>query len=208
VKTSRQRLLDYVQTHQPVSAVEIGLALHMTGANARHHLSILEEQGRVEMFGQRKPKGKGRPTNLYSLSEKVRGQNLDKLAHALLKEMLGGLPQEEQGGALQRIADRMSEGTPTEAARKTNRTLTRRLNDTIRFLNDQNYLARWEAHAESPHLIFGNCPYAAILSDHPELCQIDVHLLESLLDSPVELIARLERDPRGAPHCVFMVGKP
>ena len=200
--------MDYVQTHQPASAVEIGLAMHMTASNARHHLAILEEQGLVEVFGQRTPKGKGRPTNLYSLSEKVRGQNLDKLAHAVLQELLQGLPQQEQGGVLQRIADRMTEGTPSETARKINRTLTRRLNDTIRFLNDQNYLARWEAHAESPHLIFGNCPYAVILADHPELCQLDVHLLERLLASPVELIARLEPDSRGAPHCIFMLGKP
>jgi len=207
VKTSRQRLLDYVQTHQLVSAVEIGLAMRMTASNARHHLAILEEQGLVEVFGQRASEGKGRPTNLYSLSQKVRGQNLDKLAHALLKDILDGLPQQELGGVLQRIADRMSEGIPDEATRKINRTLTRRLNDAIRFLNDQNYLPRWEAHAEAPHLIFGNCPYAVILADHPELCQLDVRLLKSLLASPVEQIAMLEHDAQGAPHCVFMVGK-
>ncbi len=207
MKTKRQRLLDYVRTHQLVSAVEVGLAMHMTASNARHHLAILEEQGLVEVFGQRAPEGKGRPTNLYILSEKVRGQNLDKLAHALLKDLLGGLTEQELGGVLQRIADRMSEGAPSEAARKINRPLTRRLNDAIRFLNDQNYMARWEAHARAPRMIFGNCPYAAILADHPELCQLDVHLLESILASPVEQIARLEPDSQGAPHCVFMIGK-
>jgi len=194
-------------THQLVSAVEIGLAMHMTASNARHHLAILEEQGLVEVFSQRAPQGKGRPTNLYSLSEKVRGHNLDKLAHALLKDIFEELPQEELGGVLQRIADRMSEGRPSEAARKINRALTRQLNDAIRFLNDQNYLARWEAHADAPHVIFANCPYATILVDHPELCQLDVHLLESLLASPVRQIARLEHDSRGAPHCIFVVGR-
>jgi len=205
VKTSRQRLLDFVQTHQLVSAVEISLAMHMTASNARHHLAILEEQGLVEVFGQRAPEGKGRPTNLYSLSKQARGQNLDTLASALLAELLDGLPPQEVRGVLQRTADRMSQAAPAEATRQANRALTRRLNDAIRFLNDQNYLARWEAHAEAPRLILGNCPYTAILAGHPELCQLDGHLLESLLALPVRHIARLERDAQGAPHCIFMV---
>lgn len=208
MRTSRQRLLDYVQTHQPVSATEIGLAMRMTAANARHHLAILEEQGLVEVLGKRLPAGKGRPIHLYSLSKQARGQNLDRLAGALLGEALDGLPLPEAAGVLQRIANRMIDGALVEGASKTNRTLTRRLNEAIPILNDQNYLARWEAHAEAPRLILGNCPYAAILADHPQLCQLDGHLLEQLLASPVIQLAKLERDAQGTPHCLFRVGKP
>lgn len=208
MKTSRQRLLDYIEIHHFVSAIEISLAMHMTAANARYHLSILEEEGLVEVIGQRVAKVKGRPTQIFGLSKRNRGQNLDNLADALLRETLEGLTQPEREGFFRRIATRMSERAITDPGYKVSRNLTIRLNLAVRILNAQNFMARWEARADAPRLIFTNCPYVAILADHPELCQLDVQLIEMLLASPVRQIARLEIDMHGLSHCLFTVGKP
>jgi predicted ArsR family transcriptional regulator len=207
MKTSRQRLMEYIETHQLVSAVEIGLAMHMTSANARHHLAILEEQGLVEVIGQRAPKGRGRPTQIYGLSRRKRGQNFDKLADVLLGYILDGLTPPEREGIIKQVADQMSDKAISEAGLKISRNLTIRLNDAIQILNHQKYMARWEAHAEAPRLILSNCPYAAILPDHPELCQLDGQVIEKLIALSVRQVAKLELDAQGLPHCVFKVGK-
>ena len=69
--TSRQRLHDYLEQHGPVTIQEITRAMHMTAANARHHLNILIEQGVVEGVGERAAQGKGRPSLLYALASQV-----------------------------------------------------------------------------------------------------------------------------------------
>ena len=49
--------------------------------------------------------------------------------------------------------------------------IARRLNSSVEKLNQMNYHARWEAGPQGPRLIFGHCPYAALIGKHPELCQ-------------------------------------
>ena len=178
----------------------------MTEANARHHLAILVEQGLVEVVGQRPAGGKGRPRQLYSPSRQALGDNLDRLADAVLAELLDGLTAEEKLSRLRKVAGRMAaqKGTaPEKPARPGAAPMTQRLYNAIQRLNDWRYQARWEAHSGAPRLILGYCPYAAILPEHPELCAFDALLLENLLDNPVEQTARLLPDGRGQPHCIF-----
>ena len=56
-------------------------------------------------------------------------------------------------------------------------------------------------------VILGHCPYAEILPSHPELCLLDAHLLEVLLEVPVKQTARQEKTSQGLRQCVFVVGK-
>jgi predicted ArsR family transcriptional regulator len=72
--------------------------------------------------------------------------------------------------------------------------ITKRLREAIRLFNSWNYLARWEAHADSPHIIFGNCPYLSILPSHPELCYLDRYMIETLVGSPAEQVAKRTPD--------------
>jgi len=67
------------------------------------------------------------------------------------------------------------------------------------------YQARWEAHKQAPHIIFENCPYIAILENHPELCSIDAELLSELLGEEVDQLSKLEKDARGLAHCRFRI---
>lgn len=201
MKTSRQRLLEYIQGQRAVTAGDISRAMQMTSANARHHLAILEQQGLVAVVGQRPSKGKGRPAQLFSLSESAAGNHMAWLASALLEQFVSRLAEGDREQALQMLARRLAAGSSAAT------NLTQRLYQATRHLSELNYHARWEARADAPRVIFGHCPYAAILSEHPELCRMDVHLLEGLLDTPVRQTARLEQDRRGLTYCMFMVGK-
>jgi predicted ArsR family transcriptional regulator len=202
VRTSRQRLLEYIRNHRYVTVAELSDMLRMTRANARHHLTILEQQGLVRGAGERPAEqGRGRPARLYTLAEATQAHSLGALASVLLEMLASERPKEQQPGLYQQVACALkSSGSQPPPV---SRSLTQRLSQTVQQLNQLNYRARWEAHAQGPRLILGHCPYAAILSHHPELCQIDRYLLQELVGAPVEQTERLALDERGAPFCRF-----
>jgi DeoR family transcriptional regulator, suf operon transcriptional repressor len=218
VKTSRQRVLEYIRTRRVVGVAELSRVLKMTPANARHHLSILQELGLVRVVGQTPLEGRGRPAQLFSLSEQVESNNLERLSAAAIDELLVGLELPELERVLGRLAmrlynmpgDRESQSSRLPIDRRPNghkpgRSLTQAFTQTVQRLNELQYEARWEAHAQTPRLILGHCPYAAILPDHPELCQMDARLLELMLGREVAQSAKLAQDPQGGTYCLFVL---
>jgi predicted ArsR family transcriptional regulator len=204
MKTSRQRVLEYVQAHYPVTAADLSQALRMTQANARHHLAVLQERGLVQPAGQRPARDRGRPAQRYMPSEQILGHNLDQLAAALLgwlKSHAGASELEEAWHNLAgQIIQEGSAGQPPS-----NENLSRRLYRTVHRLNELHYQARWEAWRGAPRLILGHCPYAAVIDQHPELCRMDAHILETLAQAQVEQIEKLAPDTQGALHCIFRI---
>jgi predicted ArsR family transcriptional regulator len=189
--TTRQKILDYLKRNRSGSSRELARALHMTPANARHHLGILAADGRVELVSQRRG-GKGRPEKVYRLAGTLAGDNLSVLADALLTEAGGSVEMEALG---QRIAGESAvAGQP----------LMRRLVSTVERLNGMHYQARWEAGAEGPRIVLGHCPYGTVIEKHPELCQMDGALLAKLLGGEVRQTAKLEKGAGGLPYCVFV----
>jgi predicted ArsR family transcriptional regulator len=203
MKTTRQTILDYLERNQICSTQEISLALSMTPANARHHLSTLLRQGVVKLAGRQPTTQRGRPTMLYTLAAKANQHNLDQLASALLNELLEGLPPEQKLTVFRHIARRISDASAADTT-----PMTQRLYSAINRLNQMHYQSRWEARAGGPRLILGHCPYAAVLQDHPELCQMDAYLIESLSGKPVIQIEKLAQDSRGTRFCIFAFPKP
>jgi predicted ArsR family transcriptional regulator len=82
---------------------------------------------------------------------------------------------------------------------------TRRLDRFAEKLNEAHYRARWEAGASGPRILLGHCPYAAIIGRHPELCRMDTALLQTVIDAPMEQLAKIDPEPGGAAYCIFAV---
>jgi len=79
------------------------------------------------------------------------------------------------------------------------------LNLTVEKLNQMNHHARWEAGSDGPRIIFGHCPYAAIIEKHPELCMMDEALLKEWMGQPTAQAAKAGKD--GSSICVFAIGR-
>jgi len=200
--TSRQQILAYIRKHQTASAADISRALGMTQANARHHLAHLEANGLIEVAGQRRGEGRGRPMLVYALSRQMSGDNLDNLAGSLLSELLDGLAGKDQDIHLRALAKRLAGDYPADPTGQAI-PITRRLAQVIERLNELHYQARWEAAASGPHIILGYCPYSAIIAGCPEICQIDAYLLEELLSLRVMQVAKQEHRAQGGVYCAF-----
>jgi predicted ArsR family transcriptional regulator len=202
MKSTRQQITEYLSHRQRASAVDMSRALHLTAADIRHHLSILEMEGVVTITSQRPASGRGRPTSLYQLTSQAASNNFDALSSALLAESRRSLPEPEQKAFHKRLAQHLA-GDKYQPARNP----SQRFVNAVEQLNRMNYQARWEARPDSPQVIFSHCPYASILPGHPELCQIDAELLSLLLASPIQQTARLQQNPRGIPQCIFIEKK-
>lgn len=189
--TTRQKILDYLKRNKSVSSREIARALQMTPANARHHLSILAADGRVEVINQRQV-GKGRPEKVYRLGDKFMGDNLSVLVDVLLTEANGKVEMQALGKHIAGEVD------------STEQPLMRRLSSTIKRLNEMHYRARWEAGAGGPRVVLGHCPYRSVIENHPELCAMDAALLAKLLGGEVSQTAKLEIGAGGMPYCSFV----
>ncbi|GAB4398394.1 MAG: hypothetical protein OHK0052_21440 [Anaerolineales bacterium] len=196
MQTTRQQILTYLQQHHTATAADLARVLHLTAANVRHHLGILLQEEQIRIIAARSRKGAGRPRQVYALNHPA--DNLQ----ALLTALLNSLPPETLAPTLQQTAQTLLARAPA-----TNPAAPR-LNQAIQRLNSLHYQARWEARPDSPRITLSHCPYAAILPQHPELCQMDAHLLTQLLNAPVEQTARLEPTPHGTQQCIFRLRAP
>jgi predicted ArsR family transcriptional regulator len=198
--TTRLKILDYLKRHDAASVGELSRWLSMSGANIRHHLTILERSELVEMIGQQR-EGRGRPKNIFRLSRRVLGDSLDVLSSALLDGWINPLSEESRETELMKVAEIL--GAAFEAVRTG--PATKRIIAMVKFLNQLHYQARWEATAGGARLVLGHCPFSAIIERHPELCRLDAHLLEYCSLQKVDQVAKLEPTGQGSPQCIFII---
>ncbi len=208
--------MDYIRAHRVVSAADLSRALQMTEANARHHLNFLAAQGLIIVIGYRPVQGKGRPVRLFGLSELAIGNQLEGLAKALLTALLQNTTGTAREARLEELAClligedvRDMPGADYQSGSFTPQGthMAQRLVQAVRRLNEFHYEARWEAHSLGPRLILGRCPYAALIEEHAELCQMDRYVIEHLIVGKAEQIVNRQPDRSGVRHCVFALKK-
>ncbi|MEP6895668.1 MAG: FeoC-like transcriptional regulator [Chloroflexota bacterium] len=191
--TARQKVSAYLNKTHTASAREIARSLKMSAATVRHHLRTLAKDGRLEMESVRRLDGRGRPENMYSIPRAALGDNLSALSEALLTE--AGLYV-----SMEALAKRLA-GEPDFKSQP----VAKRLNLVVEKLNQMNYHARWEAGSDGPRIIFGHCPYAAIIEKHPELCRMDEAMLNEVMGQFAEQLTKIGQD--GSLTCVFAMGR-
>jgi predicted ArsR family transcriptional regulator len=200
--TVRHKVLALIKKQRTSTAKEISDVLKMSAASVRHHLSILRSDGRIVEISVRHPRGRGRPIKVFRLSEKSLGDNLPLLTDTLLTNL----------GMTKAISkrQRVHRSIAIEIANQIGRTnpndpIAKRLGILLEKLNVLHYQSGWEAGAEGPRILFGHCPYAAVIERHPELCQIDGYLVGEEIGGKVRQLAKIDQKPGGITHCIFQI---
>ena len=202
--TARQRVLSYLRKQQVASAEQIGFGLDMSAASVRHHLSILLADGRIILVGEKRKGMRGRPVNLYGLSEKSLGDNYPILTSAILEALLEDRSSATREQIINAIARKIALAFGDEEALKA--LAAKRLAMLVDKLNEMHYRVHWEAGAQGPRILFAHCPYAAIIEKHPELCRMDAALLAELTGVAIHQLAKIGVQPVGSPYCIFQAG--
>lgn len=199
MKATRQRLLDLLKNRNVGTAAELSRALGVTQADARYHLSKMVNEGLIVVVGHQRAGRRGRPARRYALADAALKDNFDLLSSALLTITLAELSAEDQHSFLCRVAAALVGETDLQGP------LSQRLVRAIEKLNELGYISRWEAHATAPRLILEHCPFAKMLPQHPQLCQLDACMLEILLDEPVFQLGSRAENP--SKDCIYIIGR-
>lgn len=197
IKSTRQRMLDLLSAQDQLTAGEISRALSVTQADVRYHLTRMEEEGLVLSITPRHSGRRGRPARRFNLASRSKQDNFDLFTKAALDSIRHRSSTEIPQITLHEIAEQIA-GEINPAG-----PLGRRLMNAVNLLNQQNYQARWEAHTDAPRVIFDRCPFAALRSDYPELCQLDSKLLAVLTSEDVVQIQSNAHQPDG--FCLFNI---
>lgn len=178
---------------------ELARTLDLTDNAVRAHLATLERDNLVRPTGTRR--GSSKPAVVYTLAPEAE-QFFPKAYAPVLQQLLDVLSTRMPAGKLAEIM----ENTGQALAARWNiapGTLRVRLEQAVAILNELGGLAELEER-DGSYVIQGyRCPLAAIVPNHPEICQIAKALLAELIEEPVEEHCIKS----GTAHCSFMLQK-
>ncbi len=222
----RQHILEILKEHRCATVAELAQRLDMAPVSVRHHLDILQGDNLIRVERLARTGTVGRPKQLYALTPSANAyfpDNAAALASGLLRQLRNVLPPEGFNRALDALARDLSSQVP---AFSPSTPLTKeRLDQVVSFLNERGYLARWEKESnhtkptgnssangteESPvteaYLVHKcNCPYSDVTTEHHELCDMDLVMMEHLLGQTCE---RIQSMTDNAAYCTYRISLP
>ena len=203
--STRSQILAALQRYPNSTVEELSRLLQLTRADVRYHINALLKAGQVVQMQQFPKDGhaaRGRPAKSYQLSTNSRPDILTHLTDILLDMVQTNTAAD---ASLAELAQRLIPADPLSSAETH---AAQRLNKAIQIINQHPYQARWEAHASGPQVFFHNCPYAAVIRKHPELCQVDRQILQNLTGLAARQTRKIDLDGPTAVACVFVLAQP
>lgn len=211
----RRRLYRFVggQDH-PVGRDEAAEGVGTSRSTAAFHLDRLVDDGLLDaefrrLTGRQGP-GAGRPAKLYRRAARDIAVSLPARRYELAAGLLAAAVTESTatgapvGATLQRLARERGTDMAGTVTGHTGRRATRaaRARTTSEALAAEGY----EPRAGEDEIVLGNCPFSAVVADHPELvCRMNLALLEGFTAGLPGggVMARLE--PTEGACCVRLV---
>jgi predicted ArsR family transcriptional regulator len=186
---TREIISKTLRTKGKCSIKDLAEAAAISPVSVRHHMSILQADGLVNVEESRQ--GVGRPVHLYSLSEK--GAELFpsrylRLTNRLLVELKDSLPEEVVLELFSSIASSMADN---HAEKFEGLSFDERLDGLVILLAEEGFDAEIERLEDEVLIRELSCPYYKIGLSHPEICIIDQTFIANALSVPVERVACL-----------------
>lgn len=198
----RRQITEILKEQGTATVAQLAERVGMAQVSVRHHLDILVGEDLVELIGVRRRDGAGRPSQVYALAAKALKlfpQRHDVLADGMLTELKAAFSNADVRGVLLRLAEKTAGEAPAASPEQP---IEQRLSEVAEFLTERGYGARWEARDGRYELHACNCPYAGVSDRHPELCMMDLAMVEHLLPDAVRLQSRVMD---GTTRCTYVI---
>lgn len=183
------------------TATQLGKALGISRVAAHQHLDWLKEQGLVQVKVERK--GRGRPAEVFSLTELAQEQffprSYDLLAFTALDEVASELGDKFLLRIFRRYREKLS-----ERLGRVKGGLKERVQALADVFTDEGYLAHFEETEDGFVLSFVNCPIAQIARRFQEACLSEEEILTKVLGIPVTSKCR---QADGSTYCHYFIAK-
>ena len=194
--STAEKILEYLQDQPPASSTEISCALLLTKADIRYHLKNMLKVGIVTRRIKHLDFGAGRPAYLYTTSRADPNSGYTLLAgicaNILLNEPANGVKGQQD------IASGLADGFHDQTS-----TGSQRLGKVVQYLTKLGHQSIWEARSDHPVIYFRNCPYLDLAVKQPELCKVDLVLVEQLTGWKCEQTRRIRDDFSQISTCRF-----
>ncbi len=183
-QSTRDTILHALKSSNQATVETLAETANVSPVTVRHHLNALQADGLIEVDSVRRKVG--RPYYVYSLSEsghELFPHKYVRLTNRLLDELKATLPADQvkllfQGVVRSILEDHKGsfESLPFEE----------RLSYLVSMLSEEGFLVKWEKDNGRYTLTEYGCPYYSIGEEHTEVCGMDMSLMVTVLQTPVE----------------------
>ncbi|GAB4361216.1 MAG: helix-turn-helix transcriptional regulator [Methylohalobius sp. ZOD2] len=198
----QQQLLELLLENKAGMTMEnLARALDVSKSAVHQHLTALERDGYVAHKAFMKTGG--RPSQIYALTD--RGMHLFPKQYAWFSELLLRQLIEQLGSAeMEKLLYRLGQETAAVLReRLRGKSRSERIREAVQIMQEFGYQAQVvESEAGLPEISAKNCVYHDLAETHPEVCALDMGLLDGLLEETVVQRECMVRDGMACRFCL------
>ncbi|OEF99359.1 transcriptional regulator [Vulcanibacillus modesticaldus] len=199
--TTREEIMMMLKTNGSMTVSEISKGLGITEMAVRRHLNTLERDELIKASIVRQ--AMGRPTNLYSLTDKAEN-HFPKAYKNLADDILAGIFEEEGKEKIDKIFERREKKLREAYAKKMHglTDLEEKVNALVNIQNERGYIVELEKVDNGFLLKEYNCPIFEISRQYNQACDGEKKLFENILNTEVKNLSCMGR---GDTYCVYHI---
>jgi DeoR family transcriptional regulator, suf operon transcriptional repressor len=201
----RRAVLYAVRRRGEATAEQVAEQLDITISGARQHLSALARDGLVESAALPSPSTqRGRRTLVYSATTAADAY-FPKAYGELTNELLGYVADTDRELLDELFAKRRQHRIESARGRlASKRTLSARVAELTRILDEDGYLASWEKVAPRVfRIVEHNCAIWAVAERYGQACTSELEFIRTVLDGAD--VERVQHMVAGARRCAYEV---
>ncbi len=182
---TRQEILRYLRERGEADAQELSQTLRLSPVTIHYHINVLQRDGLLETKPVRQ--GVGRPRNVFTLRDSA-FEKFPQSYHRLSDRLLDMLKSRLTEADIQALFEHIGAEIAAEhAAQLDGKPLEQKIETLLELLGEEGFLSRLEkVGADQFVLTQVNCPYQYVATRHPEVCELDLQLMNSALGAPVK----------------------
>ena len=177
---------------------EIAEKMNLTDNAVRAHLVALERDGLVQQIGT--TKGFRKPHAVYGLTDEAR-HLFPKAYDAILNKLLAVLKTRLSPKVVLEIMRDVGRGVADQAPGSRSGKLNERLKTALSALESLGGAARIVERGEQLSIESDSCPFADVVTEHPEVCKATESAVQEIVG--VQVTERCDRT--GLPKCRFAI---
>jgi predicted ArsR family transcriptional regulator len=197
---TRQQILEALKLSGGSTVQSLAKVVDVSPVTVRHHLGNLQADRFVNIKLERR--SVGRPHHVYFLSpegENLFPQQYLKLSKRLLDQIQKTYTPEEIDELFKGIAQDIID---QNASRLQGKNGQERLDLLLEILEEEGLMVKCQEVDGEIVIQTHNCPYRALMDNHPKVCAFDGSLISTILDTPV---IKTESMHEGDPHCTYII---
>lgn len=181
---TRQDILRILRERGQADINELAETLGLSPVTVHYHINVLQRDGLLEVKALRQ--GVGRPKNVFALRDAAY-EKFPQSYHRLSDRLLDLLKSRLTEADIQQLFERIGQDIAAEHATDLNgKSLEKKIETLVGLLGEEGFMSRLEKVGVDQFVLTQyNCPYQYVVTRHPEVCELDLQLMNSALGTSV-----------------------